>query len=55
MDVPAGFDLLTLDVEHTIKTKVVVLRQLLQWSGYPVVVFLHEVGALPAWFLFHCL
>ena len=28
--IPAGFDLLTLDVEHTVKTKVMALRQLLQ-------------------------
>ena len=28
----AGFGLLTLDVEHTVKTKVVALRQLFQWS-----------------------
>ena len=51
----AGFDLLTLNVEHTIKTKIVALRQLLQWSGYPAVVLLQEVGVLPSCFAFHCL
>ena len=55
VDAPADFDLLTLNVEHTIKTKVVALRQLLQWSGYPAVLLLQEVGALPAPFVFHCL
>ena len=55
VDALAGFDLLTLNVEHTMKTKVVALRHLLQWSGYPTVVLLQEVGALPARFVFHCL
>ena len=36
----SGFDSLTLRVEHTVKTKVVALRQLLQWSGHPAVVLL---------------
>ena len=31
MEAAAGFDLLTLNVQHTVKTKVVALRQLLQW------------------------
>ena len=55
MEAPTGFDLLTLNVEHTVKTKVVALRQLLQWSGYPAVVLLQEVGALPPRFMLHCL
>ena len=37
---PAGFDLLTPNVEHTVKTKVMALRQLLQWSEHPAVVLL---------------
>ena len=32
----AGFDLLTLNVEHIIKTKVTAFRQLLQWAEYPL-------------------
>ena len=52
---PAGFDLLTLNVEHTMKTKVVALWQLLQWTGYPAVVLLQETGVLPPRFVFHCL
>ena len=52
---PAGFDLLTLFVEHTVKTKVMALRQLLQWSGYPAVVLLQETGMLPPRFVFHYL
>ena len=32
VEMPAGFDLLILHVEHTVKTKLVALRQLLQWS-----------------------
>ena len=51
----AGFDLLTLHVEHTIETKVMALRQLIQWSGYPAVVLLQETGVLPPRFVFHCL
>ena len=47
MEMPAGFHLLTLNVEHTVKTKIVALRQLLQWSGYLAVVFLHEIGTPP--------
>ena len=43
----AGFDFVALNVEHTIKTKIVALRQLLQWSGYPAVVLLQEVGVPP--------
>ena len=35
--------------------KVAALRQLLQWSGYPVVVLLQEVGILPSRFTFYCL
>ena len=52
---PTGFDLLTLNVEHTVKTKVMALRQLLQWSEYPAVVLLQETGILPPRFVFHCL
>ena len=52
---PAGFDLLTLNVEHTVKTKVVALMQLLQWAKYPVVDLLQETGALPPRFVFHYL
>ena len=48
-----GFDLLTLIVEHMIKTKVVTTRQLLEWSGYPAVVLLPEVGVLPSRSAFH--
>ena len=55
MEAPAGFDLLTLNVERTVKTKVVALRRLLQWSGYPAVLLLQEGGALPPRFMFHCL
>ena len=44
---PAGFDLLTLNVEHTFKTKVMALRQLLQWSRYPAMVLFQETGILP--------
>ena len=49
------FDLLTLNVEHTIKTKVVALRQSLQQAGYPAAVLLQEVGVVPSRFVFHCL
>ena len=52
---PAGFDLLTLNAEHTVKTKVVALRQLLQWAEYPAVVLLQETGVLPPCFVFHSL
>ena len=52
---PTKFDLLTLNVEHTVKTKVMALRQLLQWSGYPAVVLLQETGVPPPRFVFHCL
>ena len=54
MEMLAGFDLLTLNVEHTVKTKIVALRQLLQWSGYPAVVLLQEIGTPPP-VIFHCL
>ena len=50
-----GFDLLTLNVEQAVKTKVMALRQLLQWSGYPAVVLLKETAILPPHFVFHCL
>ena len=50
---PAGFDLLTLNVEHTVKTKVFTLRQLLQWAQYPAVVLVQETGVLPPRFVFH--
>ena len=46
---------LTLNVEHTVKTKVLALRQLLQWSEYPAVVLLQDTGILPPRFVFHCL
>ena len=49
----AGFDLLTLNVEHMMKTKVVALWQLLRWSGYPAVVLLQELEVLLARFVFH--
>ena len=52
---PAGFDLLTLNVEHTVKTKVMALRQLLQWAEYTAVVLLQETGVLPPRFVFHYL
>ena len=52
---PTGLDLLTQNVEHTFKTKVMALRQLLQWSGYPAMVLLQETGTLPPLFVFHCL
>ena len=52
---PAGFDLLTLNVENTINPKVVALRQLLQWAAYPAVVLLQETQTLPPRFGFHCL
>ena len=62
VDALAGFHLLTLNVEHTVrnvehtvKIKVVALRQLLQWCDYPAPVFLQEVGGLLARFLFHCM
>ena len=55
VSMPAGFDLLTLNVEHTVKTKVMALRQLLPWSGDPAVVFLQETGVSPPRFVFHCL
>ena len=42
---PAGFDLITLNVEHTVNTKVVALRQLLQWTAYPAVVLLQETAS----------
>ena len=51
---PAGSDLLTLNVEHTVTTKVMALRQLIQWSGYPAVVLLQETGVLPPPLVFHC-
>ena len=47
METPAGFDLLILNVEHTVKTKVVASRPLLQLSGLPPMVFLQEIGTLP--------
>ena len=50
-----AFDLLTLNVEQTMKTKVVALCQMVQWSGYPPVVLLQEVGVLPSHFVLHCL
>ena len=52
---PARFDLPTRNVKHIIKTKVVVLRQLLQWAEYPAVVHLQETGVLPPRFVFYCL
>ena len=55
VSMPAGFGLLTLNVEHTTKTKVRALQQLLQWSGHPAVAFLQETGVLPPHFIFHCL
>ena len=42
-------------MEHTVKTKHIALRQLLQYLHYPVVVFLQVVGMLPRHFVFHCL
>ena len=39
----------------SVKTKVVALRQVLQWSEYPAVVLLQETGVLPPRFVFHCL
>ena len=51
----AAFDLLTLNIEDTVKTKVVALRELLQGSGDPAVVLLYKVGVLPSRFVFHCL
>ena len=50
---PASFDLLTLNVEHTVKIEEMALRQLLKWSGYLAVVFLQETGVLPPCFVFH--
>ena len=52
---PARFDLLTLNVERTVKTKVMALRQLLQWAEYPAVVLLQETWVQPPRFVFHCL
>ena len=40
---------------NTVETKVMALRQLIQWSGHPVVVLLQETGVLPPRFVFHCL
>ena len=54
-DVAAGFDFLTLNVQHTVKTKLVELRQPLQWAQYPAVLMLEERGQLPPNFMFHCL
>ena len=54
-DMAAVFDLLTLNVEHTVKTIVVALRQLLEWAEYRAVVPLQETGVLPPRFVFHCL
>ena len=51
----ASFDLLTLNVEHTVKQTVVVLRGLLQASGYPAVVLLQERGLLPSRLALHYL
>ena len=51
----AGFNLVTLNVEHLIKTKVVALGQLLQWFGYPAMVLLQEVGVLRNRFACHFL
>ena len=53
---PAGFDLLTLNVEHTVKTKVIGLRHLLQWARYPAVVLLQETGIpTPRFFFTVCI
>ena len=51
----AGFDLLTLNVEHNVKTKVVAFRQLLHWVQYRAGFVLEKTGALPPRFVFHCL
>ena len=55
MSIRASFDLLTLNVEHTVKTKAMEPRQLLQWSGYRAVVFLQETRLLLPRFVVHCL
>ena len=55
MEMPAGFDLLSPNVEHTVKTEIVALRPLLQWCGFFAVVFLQEIGTRPPHFMFHCL
>ena len=52
---PAGFDLITLNVEPAVKTKVMALRQLLQWAEYPEVFLLQEMGVLSPRFVLHCL
>ena len=44
---PSGFDLLILNVEHTVETKVIASRQLVQWSEYPAVVLLQDTGVSP--------
>ena len=51
----SAVDLLTVNVEHTVKTKVRALRRLLQQLQYPAVVLLQEVGVLPKHFVVHCL
>ena len=44
---PASFHLVALNVGHTVRTKVMAFRQLLQWSGYLAVVLLQKTGVLP--------
>ena len=47
MAMPVGFDLLTLNVEHTVKTNVMALRQLLLWLNTEQWFFCRRQGYCP--------